>query len=231
MSFLNEKIFNNVTTYTTPNLIETTEIGRPFSRYIETRSPFTYTGSPVTYTDYTGLEAPTIYYPPVETSLSSYEQIKNMLGKEAEVNVKLDVKNFNGEHVVCCKNKEDLSPEKILLTMSAIKGRLMLEVVPICVKEFQCSMTPAVRQNIIQASRRAKMYGKKMPIIARFDEYGNPLPEKIEINDSPGVNIKILNPSEVGELYFSMSALDSSDNDYTITYDSLYSPTWEDDPF
>lgn len=210
----------------TPDFIETTTLGDPFKRYTQTGTSITYTGS-------TG-EQKTIYYPAQKLGLSdtfTYEELMRKLGKEEEANVKLEVENFKDKHVVYCKDNIDLSPEKILLTLSATKGRLMLEVAPIHIKEFQCSMTPAVRRNIIQASKRARMYGKKMPIIARFDEYGRPLPEQIEINDSPGVNLKILNPSDVGELYFEMVAIEFPSVEYTTarTYDTA---PWEEDlPF
>ena len=158
------------------------------------------------------------------------------IGKEEEAKVKVNVENFKGKHVCCVRETLDLLPERILITLSAVKGRLMMEVAPIHIKEFQCSMTPAVRKNIIQASKRNRMYGKKMPIIARFDEYGNPLPEQIELNDAPGVNIRILDPADYGELYFEMVAIEFPSNDYTITRDaswfsadSLFSP--DDIPF
>ena len=153
-----------------PETMVVTSIGDPFRRYIQ--EPFA-AGASITYTGSTG-EARSIYYPPkpweqCSTTLD-YEDFMKKIGKEEEAKVKVNVENSKGKYVCCVKNTPDLLPERILVTLSAIKGRLMMEVAPIHIKEFQCSMTPAVRKNIIQASKRARMYGKKMPIIARFDE-------------------------------------------------------------
>lgn len=209
-----------------PYTIETTSLTDDTRRFITTTHP----GTSVTYGD-----ARTVYYPPKHwepySTTLDYEDFMKKIGKEEEAKVKLEVQNFRDKHIVYCKDNIDLSPEKILLTLSATKGRLMLEVAPIHIKEFQCSMTPAVRKNIIQASKRARMYGKKMPIIARFDEFGNQLPEQIEINDAPGVNVKILDPMNYGELYFEMVAIEFPSVEYTTTrtYDTM--PWGEGFPF
>ena len=215
-----------------PKTMEVTSIGDPFRRYIQ--DPF-ITGASVTYTGSTG-EVRSIYYPPkpweqCSTTLD-YEDFMKKIGKEEEAKVKVNVENSKGKYVCCVKNTPDLLPERILVTLSAIKGRLMMEVAPIHIKEFQCSMTPAVRKNIIQASKRARMYGKKMPIIARFDEYGRQLPEQIEINDSPGVNLRILDPADYGELYLELVAIEFPSDVYRTTRDWTYTGEFDEDiPF
>ena len=218
-----------------PYTIETTSLSDNTRRFITSTHP----GTSITYTGSIG-DVSTIYYPskhwePYSTTLD-YEDFMRQIGKEEEAKVKVNVENFKGKHVCCVRETLDLLPERILITLSAVKGRLMMEIAPIHIKEFQCSMTPAVRKNIIQASKRNRMYGKKMPIIARFDEYGNPLPEQIELNDAPGVNIRILDPADYGELYFEMVAIEFPSSDYTMTRDpswfssdSLFSP--DDIPF
>lgn len=208
-----------------PYTIETTSLGDNTRRFITTTHP----GTSVTYTGSTG-DAKTVYYPPKHwepySTTLDYEDFMKQIGKEEEAKVKVNVEHFKGKYVCCIKDTPDLLPERILVTLSAVKGGLMMEVAPIHVKEFQCSMTPAVRKNIIQASKRNRMYGKKMPIIARFDEYGRPLPEQIEINDSPGVNLRILEPAYDGELYFELVAIEFPNNedktteDWTCTGDS-----------
>ena len=215
-----------------PYTIETTSLGDNTRRFIITTHP----GTSVTYTGSTG-DARTVYYPskhwePYSTTLD-YEDFMRKIGKEEEAKVKVNVENFKGKYVCCIKDTPDLLPERILVTLSAVKGRLMMEVAPIHIKEFQCSMTPAVRKNIIQASKRARMYGKKMPIIARFDEYGRPLPEQIEINDSPGVNLRILDPADYGELYLELVAIEFPNNEYTTVRDWTYTGGFidEDIPF
>ena len=207
--------------------IETTTLGDSQRRFITTTHP----GTSVTYTGSTG-DARTMYYPPKywEPHLSTigYEDLMRQIGKEEEAKVKVDIEHFKGKYVCCVRNTPDLLQDRILVTLSAIKGRLMMEVAPIHIKEFQCSMTPAVRQNIIQASKRNRMYGKKMPIIARFDEFGNPLPEQIEINDTPGVNLRILDPADYGELYLELVAIKFLNNEYETIGDWTYINDYKD---
>lgn len=215
-----------------PYTIETTSLGDNTRRFITTTHP----GTSWTYTGSTG-ETRHVYYPPKHwepySTTLDYEDFMKQIGKEEEAKVKVNVENFKGKYVCCIKDTPDLLPERILVTLSAVKGRLMMEVAPIHIKEFQCSMTPAVRKNIIQASKRARMYGKKMPIIARFDEYGRPLPEQIEINDSPGVNLRILDPADYGELYLELVAIEFPNNEYTTVRDWTYTGGFidEDIPF
>lgn len=205
-----------------PDTIEVTSLGDPYKSYIQ--SPFT-TGTSLTYTGSTG-ETRQVYYSsehwdPYSTTLS-YEDFMKKIGKEEEAKVQVKVENFKGKYVCCVKDTLNLLPEKVLVTLSAVKGRLMMEIAPTRIKEFQCSMTPAVRKNIIQASKRNRMYGKKMPIIARFDEYGRPLPEQIKINDSPGVNLRILDPADYGELYLELVAIKFPNNEYDTIRDGTY---------
>ena len=212
-----------------PETIEVTSLGDPYKTYIQ--SPFT-TGTSLTYAGSAG-ETRRMYYPskhwePYSTTLN-YEDFIKKIEKEEEAKVKVNVENFEGKYVCCVKDTPDLLPEKILVTLSAVKGRLMMEIAPIHIKEFQCSMTPAVRKNIIQASKRARMYGKKFPIIARFDEYGRPLPEQIEINDSPGVNLRILDPADYGELYLELVAIKFPSNEYKIVRDWTYDTSMYDE--
>ena len=219
-----------------PYTIETTTLGDSQRRFITTIHP----GTSRTYTGSIG-DASIIYDPPTHwksysTTLNSttldYEDFMKKIGKEEEAKVKVNVEHFKGKYVCCIKDTPDLLPERILVTLSAVKGRLMMEVAPIHIKEFQCSMTPAVRKNIIQASKRVRMYGKKMPIIARFDEYGRPLPEQIEINDSPGVNLRILDPADYGELYLELVAIEFPNNEYRTVRDWTYTGGFDEDiPF
>lgn len=205
-----------------PTFIESTCIGDSFKRYIQTNPSITYTGS---YGD-----SKTIYYPsvshPFVTSVEgtfasgsiSYEDFMKSTGREEETKVELSAEDFKNEYMVCCKNTPDLLSDHILTTLSAAKGKLMFGVAPIHIKEITCKMTPEVRQNIINASKRLKMYGKKSPIVPSFDEYGNRLPDQIEIGDNRGIIIQIVDPEEYGMLYFELTAIKIPD-----TY---YNPTW-----
>ena len=163
--------------------------------------------------------------------------IKQLLGEE-ESKVKIDVA-YNPAYktyTVRCNETRDLLPDKILTTLSALKGRLMLEIAPIHIQKITCTMSSAVRKNILEASRKLKMYGKKMPIVARFDEYGRPLPETISINESDGVDLKIVGEKDSPELFIKLEALEFDRVTYTTdygtaaTYATSYDPT-EDLPF
>lgn len=136
--------------------------------------------------------------------------------KEEIGNVKIDeIKSSNpSEHIFACQNKEDLSIDNILTTLSAVKGRLMFDIAPVHVKEIICSVTPKVRDNILKASKKLKMYGKEMPIVACFDEYGKRLDDKIEIGAVSGITLKVIDPEEYGELYYELKAIEFPSVEY-----------------
>lgn len=162
----------------------------------------------------------------------SWEEYVKQTGRKEEAEVDIISRNFpGGEHVVICDTALDLLPEKILTTISAAKGKLMFTIAPVRIKEIQCRMTPDVRNNIIEASKRLKMYGKKSPIIPSFDEYGNRLPDQIEIGDHKGIIIQIIDPKDCGgSLYFELRAFEFSSGDYTISQD-YWDTTLTDIPF
>jgi hypothetical protein len=146
----------------------------------------------------------------------TYEEMKKQYEKEVidTVNI-ISEKPFKGEHVVICSDTHDLSTERILKTLSAVKGKLMLDIASIRVRKIECVMTPSVRKNIITASKRLKMYGKKCPIIARFDEYGNRLSDELELSDSyRGISLEIVDPKNHGEFYLKMKAIELPNKSY-----------------
>lgn len=179
--------------------------------------------------DYSGS---TVYRPSVTakdfvnglTADIMHSEILKSLGRKEEAEVKVNMKQpCKGKHVAYIDDAQFLTQDKILTTLSAIKGRLMLETAPIHIKELQCSMTPETRKNIVAASRRLRMYGKKMPIVARFDEWGNQLPDTIDFGDSfDGVTLKIVDPTEKGDLYLELTAIEF-DNPM---YDPKMKPEW-----
>ena len=71
-----------------------------------------------------------------------------------------------------------------------------------------------IRKNIINASKKLKMYGKDMPIIARFDEYGNELPSEIRLCGESGITLVILDPEVNGKLYLELVAKEFPSEDY-----------------
>ena len=173
----------------------------------------------------------TTTFSPENYSLSGWRELSKKAEKEAVGDVEVFTKKSDnaGEHIVACNNKYDLTIDRILKTLSAVKGKLMLDVAPIHIKEIQCKMTPAVRKNIIAASKKLRMYGKKPPIIARFDEYGNRLPDEIDLETSNGITLTIVEPELYGEFYIELKAIEFSsyyqmNNGYEIT-------SWDGLPF
>lgn len=166
---------------------------------------------------------------PSLSSIMSWEEYITKIGKKEEAEVNLISKDMTGEHIVLCDTVLDLLPDRILTTLSAAKGKLMFTVAPIHIKEIQCAMTPDVRNHIIEASKRLKMYGKKSPIIPSFDEYGNRLPDQIEIGNDKGITIQIVDPQRFGRLYLELRAIEFP----TVKYSSAdYWNAYEEDvPF
>lgn len=156
------------------------------------------------YTHYTGTATAS------SMTFRDYNELKKYFESEEErsVNIVRKESHNSGEHIVACYDEKDLSIENILKTLSAIKGKLMIDVAPIHIKTIECSITPQVRQNIVTASKKLKMYGKKRPIIARFDEYGNRLPNEIDLGTSQGITLKIVDPEKYGIFYFELKGIE-----------------------
>ena len=193
----------------TPEMIDITSLSDTGARFIEAR-PYTITttGTGVYDKSYTH-HYPSLTKTPEEWGIS-WEESMEIAGKKEEAKVHVMRKKSDDirEHIICCEDLLDLSTERILTTLSAVKGRLMFEIAPVHIKEIQCSMTPTVKKHIIEASKKLKMYGKKCPIIPSFDEYGNRLPDQLEIGDNKGMLVKIVNPEEYGEMYFELKAIE-----------------------
>jgi hypothetical protein len=222
---------------------ETIDISRledSMCRTIYTRPPYTITTTGTSGSDHFivepryfdardvlvgGIDTTTISgeWPSLSSIMSWEEYAKNM-GKKEEAEVNLISKDMTGEHIVLCDTVLDLLPDRILTTLSAAKGKLMFTVAPIHIKEIRCRMTPDVRNNIIEASKRLKMYGKKSPIIPSFDEYGNRLPDQIEIGNNKGITVEIVDPQDYGRLYLELRAIEfpkysSADWNFWSAYD------------
>ena len=108
---------------------------------------------------------------------------------------------------VTCKDEKDLQQNTILKCLFVMKTKLMLKCAPFHVKNIECKMTPAVKQNIIMAYKKLEMYGKKSPFIARFDEYGKRLPDEIRIDTMKGMDIKIVDPESYGNFYIEFNGI------------------------
>lgn len=177
-------------------------------------SPYMYNGygevvpiisETAAYTHYAGTASSVTFW-----SMQDYADLRKFFEnmEEDEVNIVRKQSHRRNEHIVACYDEKDLSIENVLKTLSAIKGKLMIDVAPIHIKTIECSITPQVRQNIVTASKKLKMYGKKRPIIARFDEYGNRLPDEIDLGTSQGITLKIVDPEKYGIFYFELKGIE-----------------------
>lgn len=117
------------------------------------------------------------------------------------------VKEMGRRYAVNCKNPEDFTVDRILKNISVMKSKLMLSGVPVQIQNIECKMTPKVKENLITAWRKVNMFGKKVPIVARFDEYGNRLEDKIRIETLEGMRIEIVDPKHYGEYYLSFEGI------------------------
>ena len=108
---------------------------------------------------------------------------------------------------VNCKNPRDFELDKILKNLSIMKSRLMMECMPVHLKNIECRMTPQVKDNLKKKKKKCNMYGKSLPFVARFDEYGNRLSDQINIETLEGMTIQIVDPEHYGEFYLEFQGI------------------------
>lgn len=170
-------------------------------------------------------------------SMNDYGEFRKYFESEEYKDVDIVRKQSHkaGEHIVACSNEKDLSVENILRTLSAIKGKLMVDVAPIHLQKIECAMTPLVRRTVVEASKKLKRYGKKRPIVARFDEFGNRLPDEIDLGTANGITLKIIDPEDYGPNYLELKGIEFPKmepnliNDFKDTYIDSIDP--DDLPF
>lgn len=109
--------------------------------------------------------------------------------------------SMDKRYAVNCKNPRDFELDKILKNLSIMKSKLMMECMPVHLRNIECKMTPQVKDNLIKAYKKCNMYGKSLPFVARFDEYGNRLSDQINIETLEGMTIQIVDPEHYGEFY------------------------------
>lgn len=227
INFNEEKL----TSYLEPYTIDNTSLMDRYSRVIYGDSPYSITTTTGDTTTHHYIKPPTILS---STTLSGWDMsdIQREIEKKeiSNVNVISERSKINGEYIVYCKDREDLSVEKILKTLSAVKGKLMLDIAPVHIQRIECSITPTIRKNIVTASKKLRMYGKKRPIIARFDDYGNRLPDEIELDTFQGITLKIVDPEDYGDYYLEMKASEFPSGDY-VTRQAFYGFDVDDVPF
>ena len=111
--------------------------------------------------------------------------------------------------ITTVKLTRNLSPKNLLIPFKLYNGKKQAQQI---LKEVQpCvifSKGGFVAVPVALASKKLKMYGKKRPIIARFDEYGNRLPDEIDLGTSQGITLKIVDPEKYGIFYFELKGIE-----------------------
>ena len=156
--------------------------------------------------------SPYIYHPEVVSSIDSDPYVYHVrtprrFMEEGDEIPKMKSITSVSNYKVVCDDFKDLSADRILKTISMMKGKLQLDCAMIDVKYVYCMMTPKVKENLVKASKRLSMYGLKRPYIAQFDEYGNRLPDELKLDTAEGMRIEIVNPETVGVFYLSLEGV------------------------
>ena len=128
---------------------------------------------------------------------------------DIKVNVK-ETTDHSDDHTIFSVSTDDindLEQGRILKCISIMKSKLMMKCMPVHVKNIECRMTPSTKENIINAYRKLEMYGKKLPFIASYDEYGRQLSDEIRIDTMKGMEIKIVDPEVYGNLYLELRGI------------------------
>lgn len=123
----------------------------------------------------------------------------------------LKINDKYSKYTIKCHDASDLSEQFILKTLAIMKSDLTAmynRSIDIGTMEsIECIMTPTIKNVIINAYRKSNMFGKKIPFIACFDEYGERLPDKITIEGVEGITVKIVDPKKYGDNYLSFETI------------------------
>lgn len=123
----------------------------------------------------------------------------------------LKINDKYSKYTIKCHDASDLSEQFILKTLAIMKSDLTAmynRSIDIGTMEsIECIMTPTIKNVIINAYRKSNMFGKKIPFIACFNEYGERLPDKITIEGVEGITVKIVDPKKYGDNYLSFETI------------------------
>jgi len=169
-----------------PDVISRITTSSPYTTYTTTST----TTGPLTY-DLRGTETwtstldPRAYKPEIE---NEDRIVSGTLG--------------NGQWFTACSDEDKLSEKNILKSLAEMRAILNWKCRIIHVHKMECSMTPIIKDRLINAYRKYTSYGKKTPFMACFDEFGQRLPDVlITEGTADGMTVKIIDPSEFGELF------------------------------
>ena len=97
---------------------------------------------------------------------------------------------------ISCVHSFLLTTQCVLKTLEKMRGILIAKSGPNLFVKYECDMSLTVKENIIRASKKSAMYGKKRPFIAKFDDFGRPLDDEARLKNLEGAVIRVLDFTE-----------------------------------
>lgn len=127
----------------------------------------------------------------ITPSVVSYDEFGSI---PAAIDIDVNVQNNSSEtiwEVIYC-DLEVLNENNILKIVERMKSKLLYVTSPYVIDDYICELTVAMKETLIKAHKKLKMFGKKKPTIAVFDEYGRRLPDKFSKGPLKGLIVKIV---------------------------------------
>lgn len=130
----------------------------------------------------------------INPSVVSYDELASIPAAIDSDDIDVNVQNNSSEtiwEVIYC-DLEVLNENNILKIVERMKSKLLYITSPYVIDDYICELTVAMKETLIKAHKKLKMFGKKKPTIAVFDEYGRRLPDKFSKGPLKGLIVKIV---------------------------------------
>lgn len=93
-----------------------------------------------------------------------------------------------------------LTPNRILYTIGLAKAKFATLTKEKKIDHITCYMTPLVKEYFLTAYNKLRWFGKPMPTVVQYDEWGRTLPNA-PLLVARGVTIKMCDPETYGSVY------------------------------
>lgn len=130
----------------------------------------------------------------ITPSVVSYDEFASIPAAIDSDDIDVNIQNNSSEtiwEVIYC-GLEVLNENNILKIVERMKSKLLYVTSPYVIDDYICELTVAMKETLIKAHKKLKMFGKKKPTIAVFDEYGRRLPDKFSKGPLKGLIVKIV---------------------------------------
>ena len=142
------------------------------------------------------------------TTEDVYEAFKKAIKEHGETVTVHNSFTVSAEsEAISCTDIKKLAPDHVLKQLSIMRSNLSRLCKNLIVDHINCRMTSETMESILHACRRLKMYGKEKPMIACFDEYGNRIQDKPNIETLKGAEIEIVPSNEYGPYFLEFKAV------------------------